>query len=110
MNLQRLAVAVGVLSTLAVQSVPAALANNPPGPAGGSGHGRYWHYNKPGAKGGPGRGWVYNPPGPGKVTYRGTGRANPPGPAGGCGHGPNWRYNPAGRRGGPGRGWVHNAY
>lgn len=40
---------------------------NPPGPAGGAGHGRFWHYNAPGALGGPGRGWVYNPPGRGNT-------------------------------------------
>ena len=40
---------------------------NPPGPAGGAGHGRFWHYNAPGAQGGPGRGWVYNPPGRGNT-------------------------------------------
>ncbi len=42
---------------------------NPPGPAGGAGHGRYWHYNPAGRRGGPGKGWVYNPPGAGKVFF-----------------------------------------
>lgn len=42
---------------------------NPPGPQGGKGHGRFWHYNPAGRRGGPGKGWVYNPPGPGKYFF-----------------------------------------
>lgn len=55
---------------------------NPPGRAGGPGHGRFWHYNPAGLKGGPGRGWVYNPPGSGKYYYRTGSGVNPPGHVG----------------------------
>ena len=73
----------------ALSFAPAALAGNPPGAAGGIGHGRYWHHNPKGPCGGPGSSWVYNPPGPGKVVL--GGRANPPGPLGGPGRGRYWR-------------------
>lgn len=42
---------------------------NPPGPAGGAGHGKFWRYNPAGRRGGPGKGWVWNPPGPGKYFF-----------------------------------------
>lgn len=93
-----------------VSIAPAALSYNPPGRAGGPGHGKYWHRNPAGPAGGAGCAWTYNPPGPGKTMYYGgkIGLGNPPGAAGGPGHGRYWRYNPAGPKGGPGRGWTHN--
>lgn len=104
-----------IAAALVVSSVsfaPEALSYNPPGKAGGPGHGKYWHRNPAGAKGGAGRGWNYNPPGPGKVAYKNvnpvncTPGVNPPG--GGNGHGKYWHRNPAGPQGGAGSGWNYN--
>lgn len=100
--------ALGTVSAITVQE---AWCINPPGPAGGKGHGKFWRLNPAGPKGGPGKGWVYNPPGPGRVVYKkwnGKALVNPPGPSGGAGVGPFWRYNPAGSAGGPGKGWIYN--
>lgn len=100
-----------IASALLVTSVTfssAALAHNPPGKAGGPGHGKYWHRNPAGPCGGKGKGWTYNPPGPGRVVYNNAPNVNPPGPIGGAGHGRYWRYNQAGPKGGAGQGWVHN--
>ena len=98
------------LTLVSIVCAQTAQAYNPPGRAGGPGHGKYWHCNPAGAAGGPGRGWVYNPPGRGnKVTFDNNYRpTNAPGLAGGVGHGRYWHYNPAGSAGGPGRGWVYN--
>lgn len=105
-----LAIAAALLLS-SVSFAPEAKSYNPPGRAGGPGHGKYWHRNPQGPAGGPGRGWTFNPPGKGKIKYCGNTNnvnINPPGPAGGAGHGRYWRYNPAGVLGGPGQGWVHN--
>ncbi len=112
MNLKRMnwRCSLMLLGAIGIIATPGALAKrvNPPGPAGGVGHGPYWHHNPAGPRGGAGRGWTYNPPGPGRVSYKAPRRANPPGPVGGPGHGAYWHYNPAGPAGGAGRGWIYN--
>lgn len=105
--------ALALLMGLGLASMQEAWSYNPPGAAGGPGHGKYWHHNPAGPRGGAGRGWIYNPPGPGRAVYQnyhnyyGYG-TNPPGYAGGPGHGQFWHYNPAGPSGGRGRGWIYN--
>jgi len=116
MKWQLMVAALGIALTVPAQE---AWSYNPPGPAGGAGHGKFWHYNPAGPRGGRGKGWNYNPPGRGRVKFVNynnknygnnctSSRINPPGPVGGTGHGKFWHYNPAGLQGGRGQGWVYN--
>lgn len=103
---KHLLVSLALLSAIGFSCEQVQAKTNPPGKAGGPGHGRFWHYNPQGPKGGKGQGWVYNPPGPGKIVF--NNKNNPPGLAGGIGHGRFWRYNPQGPKGGKGQGWIYN--